>query len=221
MRKSRSAGAGNPQQRQEQRGIDGHGMIRSRHCHACACHEQSRRHERRPEAQAQQRGCQQGPGARQHRGHRGWQHRGRGGWKYRGRQRVSSQCSREPQPNGEAVERADPPIKPVGCCHRAPGQRQRTQAQPLGEQMIEGEGPGALCHIPAEQGSPEQVLVLRRPGGVRQQRQHEHEQRHRPHPQASGQQHRPCNLHNDRGPAGLDELDQVIARQHSRCEERL
>jgi hypothetical protein len=87
--------------------------------------------------------------------------------------------------------------------------------------MIEGEGPGARRHIPAEQGNPEQVLVLRRPGGLRQQRQHEHEQRHRPHPQASGQQHRPCDLYNDRRPAGLDELDQVTARQHFRCEERL
>jgi hypothetical protein len=28
--------AGYPQQRQKQRAIDGHGMIRSRHCHACA-----------------------------------------------------------------------------------------------------------------------------------------------------------------------------------------
>src|SRR6202040_56064 len=52
----------------------------------------------------------------------------------------------QPQPNGEAVERVDSPIEPVRCCHRAPGQRQRTKAQPLAEDMIEGEGPGALRH---------------------------------------------------------------------------
>ena len=74
--------------------------------------------------------AEKGPGARQHRGRRGWQHRGCGGWEHRGRQRVSSQCSRQPQPNGEAVERADPPIKPVRCCHRAPGQRQQTEKTP-------------------------------------------------------------------------------------------
>ena len=67
----------------------------------------------------------------------------------------SAECGGQPQPHGKAVEGADLPINPTRYCYRAPGQRQRTKSQPFADQMIKGELPGTLRHVPAEQGSPE------------------------------------------------------------------
>ena len=64
------------------------------------------------------------------------------------------------------------------------------------------------------------MLVLRRSEGLRQQRQDEHQQSHRPNQKTYGQQHRPHHLCEDHRP-GRAEIADVAAREHPRCEECL